>query len=368
MNLKAINIAGFFTGLLASPFSIIASVAITMTVEAATEVQGRHRTISFLDILNIDFFRPRGLYCLVMTSRPDSDEPHALADLNATITSSVNNPNLGHVYRIKNNLKTSGGKAYGGVEFPEAATLIFPGLDKLAGEQGEEAKTKREKKKRKEDFVDDYWDRRAQAMYSGENPDNVSAKSTPKVNFTSRYADPNHHASSGNLFSLLTGGYINPPSLGQGGGLGSGFGGGRGGGLGGGFGRGFGDGLEGGFGDGRMGGGGFRGGFGGGWRLPRRIRRLGRRPWKAIWGERRRAKRDATAGLPTTTGISARLFPAAWRHVSAMSISSRRQHAIPRLSPSARQHPTWHVQHHKKKRRLRRRSQSRPWRSPHWRN
>lgn len=82
----------------------------------------------------------------------------------------------------------------------------------------------------------------------------------PKPKFTSRYADPNHPASSGNIISLVTGGHINPPSFG-GGGLGGGLGGG---------GRGLGGGLGGvlrGRGLGMMGGAERGGGIGGRGRL-----------------------------------------------------------------------------------------------------
>jgi hypothetical protein len=73
---------------------------------------------------------------------------------------------------------------------------------------------------------------------TGKHPDSALAKG-PKPTFTSRYADPNPPAKSGHLISLITGGYINQPSLGsegsQGrlGGARGGFGVGLGGGLGG---------------------------------------------------------------------------------------------------------------------------------------
>jgi len=56
----------------------------------------------------------------------------------------------------------------------------------------------------------------------GKHPESFLAQGPPEK-FTSRYADPNHPASSGNLISFITGGHINPPSLG-GGGFGGGFG------------------------------------------------------------------------------------------------------------------------------------------------
>jgi len=91
------------------------------------------------------------------------------------------------------------------------------------------------------------------ALEAGENPDSALVTG-PKPTFTSRYADPNHPASSGSLISLVTGGHINPPSLGS-----FGTGGGRGGGFGGGFG-GRGMGMGGGLGGRGMG---MGGGFGG---------------------------------------------------------------------------------------------------------
>lgn len=51
-----------------------------------------------------------------------------------------------------------------------------------------------------------------------ENPDSILvAASTNELEFTSRYADPNHPANNGSLISLVTGGNVNPPSVGSGG-------------------------------------------------------------------------------------------------------------------------------------------------------
>ncbi|PQE12504.1 fad binding domain protein [Rutstroemia sp. NJR-2017a BBW] len=69
-----------------------------------------------------------------------------------------------------------------------------------------------EKMKRKGEFVSEYFDRRARAQWAAEHPDSVLS-SGPKEKFASRYADPNHAASSGNPWSLLTGGHFNPPTL-----------------------------------------------------------------------------------------------------------------------------------------------------------
>jgi hypothetical protein len=230
--INAINLAGFATMALPMGIGIAVQAAITIAVNTATEVHARHRfvfqpfalmncelmcswlcrTNTFLDTINDEFFRPRGLYCLVMTWNPESDETHTSVNLISTITSSANehNSSLSGMSKLKHNLKRSSGNTYGELDFPETAPLIFPGLDNLQEQTGEEAKSKREKLNRTGNFVSDYWDRRAQAEYAGQNPGSALAK-TPKPSFTSRYADPNHPANSGSLISLVTGGYINPP-------------------------------------------------------------------------------------------------------------------------------------------------------------
>jgi hypothetical protein len=84
-------------------------------------------------------------------------------------------------------------------------------LEHLATQDDEHALKTKEKMLKKGEFVASYWDRRAQAKYAAQNPGSMLAQG-PKPEFRSRYADPNHLASSGNLISLITGGHINPPS------------------------------------------------------------------------------------------------------------------------------------------------------------
>ena len=67
--------------------------------------------------------------------------------------------------KIKHNLQSSSGKTYGELDFPETAPLVFPALDKLAEQKGEEAGKKREKMKKGKNFIDEYYDRRAQASF-----------------------------------------------------------------------------------------------------------------------------------------------------------------------------------------------------------
>jgi hypothetical protein len=108
------------------------------------------------------------------------------------------------------NLRLSSGKTYGELELPEAAPLIFPALESIASDPTEEGIKKQNKLKSSHKFVADYFDRRAQAQYAGENPGSKLTAMGQEPKFANRYADPNHSANSGSLVSLLTGGAINP--------------------------------------------------------------------------------------------------------------------------------------------------------------
>jgi hypothetical protein len=153
--------------------------------------------------MNNEFFKPRGLYCLIMTYKPDSTKTHAQVDITQTISSSMT-PASSSTKQAFKNLRLSSGKTYGELELPEAAPLIFPALDNLSAAETQS------KMKSSQKFVADYYDRRAQAKYAGENPGSKLAGQGQEPVFKSRYADPNHPANSGSLISLLTGGHVNP--------------------------------------------------------------------------------------------------------------------------------------------------------------
>ena len=104
---------------------------------------------------------------MVLTWKPETAEHFTDVSLAATIGSSFNKsgatPDTAH--KLKNKFRSSDGKTYGDLEFLETAPLVYPGLDKLADKEGEEAKNKREKMKNAKTFVSGYMDKRAQAKY-----------------------------------------------------------------------------------------------------------------------------------------------------------------------------------------------------------
>ncbi|KUJ17980.1 uncharacterized protein LY89DRAFT_683942 [Mollisia scopiformis] len=210
--LQVVNMAAMAVGFVPNPIAMGVTIAVQFAVGVAMEVQRRTRTNSFLDRMNNEFFKPRGLYCLIMTYKPESTSSHSRVDITQTISSSMT-PAASKNRQTLKNMRLSSGKTYGELELPEAAPLIFPALEDLADDNSQNAEKKKSAMKSSQKFVADYFDRRAQAKYIAENPNSKLAISPGDENgqkFSSRYADPNHPANSGSLISLLTGGHVNP--------------------------------------------------------------------------------------------------------------------------------------------------------------
>ncbi|KAG9233221.1 hypothetical protein BJ875DRAFT_485346 [Amylocarpus encephaloides] len=170
------------------PSGIAKGVAVGVKLSAglAMEVQHRTRTKTYLDRMNDEFFKPRGLY--YMTS--------ALA---SKLTLSSMEGAFGKLEISKDTTRNE-------LEMPEATLLVYPSLDALAAGDSHEALQKKNGMKDSQDFVSDYMDRRAQAKFACEHPD--SSLPTGAVKSTSRYADPNSKANTGGIVGLVTGGAV----------------------------------------------------------------------------------------------------------------------------------------------------------------
>ncbi|KAJ5725052.1 uncharacterized protein N7483_006409 [Penicillium malachiteum] len=198
--LRAINLASIGTMWMPTVTGMAVSIAIQIATDVAIAVDGRRN--SFFDQINKDFFQPRGLFCLVMTWNPElADSPCTTINLNSMISQAADRES-GRLGRLQKKFKSSDGKAYGNI-FPEVAPLIFPDIDQLACDK--DAKKKLSGLKKKGRFVGKYMDKRAQAKFIYENPDSHLSQ-VPMPTFTSRYANPNHAASSGDPIALVTGG------------------------------------------------------------------------------------------------------------------------------------------------------------------
>ena len=159
--------------------------------------------------MNNEFFRPHGLYCLILTYKPESSATHASVDITQAIHSSMT-PKESSMKQTFKNLRLSDGKTWGELQMPESAPLIFPALESLVDPTTPGEVQKSNKLKSTGKFFADYADRRAQAKYAAEHPNSVLATGPEDKKFAGRYADPNHPANSGSIVALLTGGKINP--------------------------------------------------------------------------------------------------------------------------------------------------------------
>ncbi|KAJ5578765.1 uncharacterized protein N7459_007729 [Penicillium hispanicum] len=208
--LHAINLASIGTMWMPSVSGMAVSIAIQIATDIAIAADGRRKTNSFFDKINREFFQPRGLYCLIMTWNPElPDCPSTTFDLDSFISSSANGGGSNMFGRLRHKFKSSDGKTYGNI-FPEVAPLVFPQIDELASDQ--DAQKKLSKMKQRKEFVSSYMDKRAQAKFIAKNPDS-HLNQGPTPTFTSRYADPNHPASSGDPLALVTGGYFTTEKL-----------------------------------------------------------------------------------------------------------------------------------------------------------
>ncbi|OCK86330.1 hypothetical protein K432DRAFT_421081 [Lepidopterella palustris CBS 459.81] len=208
--LDVVQLGAGIAGMVPSVTIMITTTIVQVAVGVAKEVQTRKRTNSFLDEMNKKLFTPRGLYCLIMSFKPDASRPVSAGQVNVNDSILKYHSEQG-TSKIKNTmqgLRVASGKTYGEIEMPEAAPLVFPALDQVLDADPDGKKPNAFK--RGGEFVANYGDRRAQAKYNYENPDSKLTMQPPPK-FASRYADPNHPANSGSLVALISGGHIQGP-------------------------------------------------------------------------------------------------------------------------------------------------------------
>lgn len=208
--LQAINLATLAAQNVPEPITLAISIATKMAADAASEIHSRSKTNVFLDKTNEEYFKPRGLVALLMTWKPQDSSVVTTVDFDLGTT--ITNPSTGSkgmFSKFQSRLKSS--SAATSFEFPETAPLIFPALDELASATSESPGAEAKKQnaiKRSGSFLTDYLDRRAVAKWAGDNPESKMANMAPKPEFRSRYADPSHPASSGDLLAFVTGGKV----------------------------------------------------------------------------------------------------------------------------------------------------------------
>ncbi|PNP50704.1 hypothetical protein THARTR1_08624 [Trichoderma harzianum] len=214
--INAINVAAIAVQHVPEPVTIAVSIAAQITTQVSLQAHSRSKTNTFLNKMNAEFFRPLGLIAILMTWKPSrAGEVVTQATFDATLdqaTQNASGPRPGMGGSISNKMQASHGTT--NFEWPESAPLVFPTLDKLADSaEGRQAVEEAGKKQpngmnRSMIFAMEYMDKRSQAQWANMHPESRLAQLNVKPEFHSRYADPNHPASSGSLLALLTGGAI----------------------------------------------------------------------------------------------------------------------------------------------------------------
>ena len=110
--------------------------------------------------MNELFFKPKGLFCMIMTNKPQREAPAEPLDISQSIAK-VTVPAETKMKRQLRDLRTSDGIICGEVEVPAAAPLVFPELDAAAeGADG----TKQNALKRGGKAINNYIEKRAEAI------------------------------------------------------------------------------------------------------------------------------------------------------------------------------------------------------------
>lgn len=188
------NVAALTMGI--SPALHMASTAIHVSIEAARRGYLNHQQNKYLDVMNEQYFKPRGLYCMVIKYEPSSDDIVQSVDMERNITQSIGARE--DQSKWKGLMKNSSMKIEGDVGMPEPAELIFPELENARAEDSSTSSFKNFGR-----VMQDYKDRRAAAKLESEN-EGSKMPTAPRKEFASAYGDPNSTVNSGGFVSLLS--------------------------------------------------------------------------------------------------------------------------------------------------------------------
>ena len=198
-------------GAVPNPIALGVSIGVQILAGTGKNLQTRYRVNTYLQSINETLFMPHGLYCLIMTYKPDKTGEHVVqVDLNQTnaslVTESLTTPD-GFMRSQLKALRLKDGVSKGELALPESAPLVYPALDRAVLSNDPLSEKKQNKLKSSQKFVADYFDRRSQASYAAMNPQN-KLSSMPEKQFSSRWADPNHPCNNGCFITFISGGTI----------------------------------------------------------------------------------------------------------------------------------------------------------------
>lgn len=184
-----ILVASAIAGAYPDPLVGLGMFAVQVMVAVGQEVQERLRTNKFLDQANKGFFIPKGLFALIVTYKPGESEQtevgtktmdlgaSAMAKYGDGLTQTEHEEGEHEKQKMKEkmkNLRIASGEAHEADIPVTCAPLTFPALDAVdaaidSAKKGSSsegvANTVKTKAKSSSKFVNDYFDRRAQASY-----------------------------------------------------------------------------------------------------------------------------------------------------------------------------------------------------------
>lgn len=188
-------------------------------------MQKRYKANAFLDKINKDIFMPLGLYAMILMCKDKASKQGEIElgeeDVNMETAKQVTRwglpqaegsepSDLSTTTKMHRKVRLTSGHTNTDAMPLEIAPLIYPGLeDMLERPEVERDENFKARLMRNKDFVAEYFDRRAQAEYAGNNPGSALSKASGNMpEFSNRFADPNHGCNNGHLFSLVTGGRV----------------------------------------------------------------------------------------------------------------------------------------------------------------
>jgi hypothetical protein len=217
-----IQISAAIAGFAPSVIAMAVTTAVQVAAQVGAEIHARQRTNTFLDKMNEELFKPKGLFAFIMKYKPESEMNQSgglaarfgmtsqVVDMSTNqIIAKYNRTNPGEdasARGISDKLKgirLASGTTQGAIQLPEAAPLIFPEIDYAMAQNGAE-ETFKDKAKDFKKFLGNYMDRRAQIQYARDDPNSNLAVPEEHRSFKSKWADPRTY--DGGIGGIVSGG------------------------------------------------------------------------------------------------------------------------------------------------------------------
>ncbi|KAI3559690.1 hypothetical protein CABS01_13411 [Colletotrichum abscissum] len=146
-----------------APITMLVTLSVQTGLEASRRGYVNYKQNNYLEVMNENFFKPRGLYALVVKYKPSSSEVVENIDLDHNITQAVEGSEKQSKW--KKLLHSGSSTTKSEAEIPEPAPLVFPQLDKM--DEGQ----KQNMVKKFGDSISKYYDRKATDRFRKEHPD-----------------------------------------------------------------------------------------------------------------------------------------------------------------------------------------------------